>query len=420
MATPPPRRRLTVALVVDLVAEAVSTLRANPLRAGLAALAVAAAVATMSVIVTALQMVEQSARQTSARTFGSDTFVLARVFPSQLGRRELQEKLRRNPDVTRSDVRFLERHGGAELLLAPVVQQTADVVAGGRRFENASVGGTGAALESIRDLSIGRGRFFTRLEEQQARQVAIIGADIGDALFPGADPIGKQVRLAGRGFLVVGVQRRQGTSGGASLDRNVWIPLTAWERAFGATGSLQVFARGVEPERFEAAEDRARVTMRARRSLPPGTEDNFDLLAPEAARTFVLDISERISAAGIPISIMALLAAVIVVTNTILVSVTQRTREIGIRRAVGGSRAHVTIEILAEAAMVSLAGGICGVVGALMVLTLVGYALDAEVPLRMATMAWSVAAAFASGLVSAWYPAYMASRFDVVAALHKE
>ena len=110
----------------------------------------------------------------------------------------------------------------------------------------------------------------------------------------------------------------------------------------------------------------------------------------------------------------------IVVTNTILVSVTQRTREIGIRRAVGGSRTHVTIEILAEAAMVSLAGGICGVVAALMVLTLVGYALDAEVALRTATMAWSVAAAFASGLVSAWYPAYMASRFDVVAALHKE
>jgi putative ABC transport system permease protein len=374
----------------------------------------------MSVIVTALQGVERSARVTTARTFGSDTFVVARVFPGQLGRKALIEKLRRNPDVTRSDVRFLERYADGGVIYAPVAQRNADVVAGGRRFENASIGGTASALADLRDVSIERGRFFSTQEEIRASQVAVIGADVADALFPALDPVGRTVRIGRRGYLVIGVQTRQGTSGGASLDRNVWMPLLAWERVFGAPSGLQVFARGTESGRFAEAEDRARSSMRARRALEPGIPDNFDLLAPEAARSFVLNISARISAAGVPISIMAMLAAIVVVTNTILVSVAQRTREIGIRRAVGGSRLHVTIEIVAESAMVAVAGGLAGVIAAAALLGGASGAIGFDLPLQWTTIGWSLAAAVASGMIAAWYPAHRASRFNVVSALHQE
>ena len=148
------------------------------------------------------------------------------------------------------------------------------------------------------------------------------------------------MRIAGRGFRIVGIQARQGTAGGVSLDRYVWMPIAAFERAFGAAASLQVFAKANDVAQTRAAEDHARMSMRARRHLGPGAADTFDIITPEASRSFVAAITERLGAAGPPISLMALIAAIVVVTNTTLVSVTQRTREIGIRRAIGASRAQ--------------------------------------------------------------------------------
>jgi putative ABC transport system permease protein len=404
----------------DAIREAWNACLANPLRAALGMLAIAVAVATVAVVITGLDGFARYARQTSARTFGSDTFVLTRVSSTELSRKALADKLARNPVIRRSDVRFLDRYAGDLVVYAPVTQRSADVTAGGRKYENAAVNGTSASLLEIRDLEIGRGRFLRRDEESRAAQVAVIGADIADQLFPGLDPLGRSVRIAGRGFDVVGVQARQGTAGGVSLDRYVWITLQAFERAFGAPGSLQVFARAPLAGRTDAAEDRAQITMRARRQLRPGAADNFDVLTPEAARSFVQNISERVKAAAAPISAMALLAAIVVVTNTTLVSVTQRTREIGVRRAIGAARRHITIEVLAESTLVALAGGAAGLLAGAFVLALASRPLGIDLPLRPGTIGWSLGAAAASGILAGWYPARRAARIDVIAAVRQE
>jgi putative ABC transport system permease protein len=160
--------------------------------------------------------------------------------------------------------------------------------------------------------------------------------------------------------------------------------------------------------------------MRARRHIRPGGEDRFDILSPEAARTFVLNVSERIGAAAGPISLAALLAAIVVITNTSLVSVTQRTREIGIRRAVGAARSRIMAEVIAESILVALFGGAVGVLIAQGLLstgeTLTGF----ELPLAVQTMGWSLVAAAASGLVAGLYPARRAARIEVISALHVE
>jgi putative ABC transport system permease protein len=160
--------------------------------------------------------------------------------------------------------------------------------------------------------------------------------------------------------------------------------------------------------------------MRARRHLGPGAPDTFDLITPEASRNFVAAITERLGAAAPPISIMALIAAIVVVTNTTLVSVTQRTREIGIRRAIGARRSSILVETLAESGVIALAGGIVGLAAAAVVLSFASGSLAIPLALDWPTMAGSLSAAGLSGIVAGWYPARRATSLDVITALRQE
>ncbi len=416
----PRKRRLSLG---EALRQGAAAARSHPLRALLAGVAIAAAVATIATVKVVLDGVERSARADAARAFGSDTFVLAKIAaPGQLSRQELERRLQRNPDIRRADLRFLERNAEGRALYGATVNLRVQVSAGARRYDGASLVGATAELPRIRDLAIEQGRFFSRQEEEQARQVAVIGALIADEVFPAVDPLGRTLRVAGRGFEVIGMQERQGTVAGSSLDRNVWIPLPALERAFGAPETIQILARAPDPAvpgSTELAESQARISMRARHQLGPGEEDDFDILAPDAARGFVLGLTQRVGAAAGPISAMALLAAVLVVTNTILVSVTQRTREIGVRRAVGASRRQILAEVLAESLIIALLGGLAGVLAVRLLVAAVGGG-GLELELRGATVATSLVAACASGLLAGLFPARRATRIDIVDALRSE
>lgn len=391
------------------------------MRSALGALAIAVAVATIVTVVTALDGVRLYAEATTAKTFGSDTFVIAQVAGAgRVSRRELREQLARNPPIRRTDLRFLERYADDVVLYAPSAQTRAEVSAGARTLEDGTVTGTTSTLADIRDLDLARGRFFLPREDLAGDAVAVIGAEVADALFPTSDPLTQSFRVRGRAFTVIGVQARQGSAGAGSLDKYVWIPLRAYERAFGAPRTLQVFAKGAPGSDSTAAEGRATTSLRARRSLQPGAADTFDLLTPDAARGFVANLSARIGAAAGPISLMALLAAIVVVTNTVLVSVTQRTREIGVRRAVGARASRIVQEILAESLLLSIAGGTAGALAAWSMLATLEYAL--ELPLRVApqTLVLAITAAAGSGIIAAWYPARRAVALDVVAAIRTE
>ncbi len=196
----------------DAVAEAVRATRANPLRTSLAALATAAAVATIVVVITGLDGIASYARDTGARTFGSDTFVITQVLPGQLSRRELAERLARNPPIRPADQRFLERVAGGDVLYAPTAQRTGDIAAGNLMFEDAALNGTNHTLPDIRVIELEAGRFFTQTETTRAAPVVVIGADIAATLFRGSPALGRPVRIAGRRFDVIGVVNRQGTA----------------------------------------------------------------------------------------------------------------------------------------------------------------------------------------------------------------
>ncbi len=407
--------------MLESLRQALTTLRANRLRSALGALAIAVAVATQVIVVAALDGVAASAEMTTARAFGSETFLLGQIAsPGRVSRRELQDQLLRNQPIRRTDWRFLEGVADGLVQYAPNVQTVADVTSGSLTYENAAVSGTTSVLADLRDLAIASGRFLVNQDDRSGAAVAVLGADVADALFPTSDPLGQRVRVAGRSFEVVGVQVRQGSSSGTSLDRFVWVPLAAWERAFGAPRSLPIFARALPGVDATVAEDRARASLRARRNQAPGDADAFDVLTPDAARGFVANLSRRIGVAAGPISLMALLAAIVVVTNTVLVSVTQRTREIGVRRALGATRASILREVLAESALTALIGGLVGLAVAWGVVSALAGALDLPVAVAPGTVATGLLASALSGIVAGWYPARRATRLVIVDALRTE
>ena len=349
------------AIYVEGLSEAIATIRGNPLRASLAGLAMAAAVATTAVVQTGLDGLARSAREASARAFGSDSFVLARYAAGNLSRRELADRIARNPNITRSDVRFLDGVSSDRLLYAATVQRPGDVIVGRaqvrERHDQRHAGGAvrhprcwdraWAPHHQGRGDERGAGR---RGRPRNRRRVVPWRRSTRHRRC--ASPVAASGSSACRHSKArPEASRSTGTSGCRS-------PRSS-ERSELPT-SLQVFAKANDVAQTRAAEDHAHVSMRARRHLGPGAADTFDIITPEASRNFVTAITERLGAAGPPISLMALIAAIVVVTNTTLVSVTQRTREIGIRRAIGASRANVLVETLAESTVIALAGGAVG------------------------------------------------------------
>lgn len=405
----------------EALREARDTVRGYPLRSSLGALAIAVAVGTAVLVDAAVGGLAEFARLSTARAFGAETFVLAQVAsPGQVSRRELSRMLERNRPLRRTDLKVLAELADQRVIYAATAQATADVSALGRKLENAAIAGTGAALPEIRELDVHAGRFFLPEEERRGAFVAVIGFDVAAALFPDRDPLGATLRLAGRGFTVVGVQDRQGTAGGTSLDRYVWIPLPAFERVLGAPRTLQVSGRATRGGSFDAAVDHARASLRARRGLRPGAADDFEILTPTSARGFVTNLADRVSAAALPLTAMALLAAIVVVTNTTLVSVTQRIHEIGVRRAIGASREQVRREVLAESTLVALFGGLGGLAAAAALLALVPASADFPLHVRGSGIAHGLVASALAGVLSGLYPALRASRVDVATALRLE
>ena len=408
--------------LANALALAWSSIRAHKLRSFLTLLGIIIGVGSVILVGSAIEGLGAYAEASTAKAFGSDSYLFAQVVSAN-SRREFFDKMKYNKPVRLEDERYLRTVNGDSTIYSPYRQKSADTKREGILNQETTILGVSATLADIRSIKVVEGRFFTEQEEMSRADVAIIGDDTKTTLFPAGDsPIGKTIKINGVDFTVIGVQERLGSAFGRSQDNSVYIPVTSFNRLYGPGTNISVFGRA-RPEsglKMSQSLDLTRVALRNRYHQTPGQPDRFDTLTPEAIRGFIDQLLGLVTVVVIPVTCISLVVGGIVIMNIMLVSVTERTREIGIRKALGARRSDVMMQVLIESVLMSFMGGLLGVaLGAgLTELMARAFALNLRITLPYVLLSLFVSSAV--GIASGWYPASRASKLDPITALRSE
>jgi putative ABC transport system permease protein len=281
-----------------------------------------------------------------------------------------------------------------------------------------------ARIGTIRDLAAGR--HLVQQDVTQAAMVGVIGTDLVDAFFGTMEPIGKEIDIDGHPIKVIGVADKKGAVFGESQDNFVWLPITTFQKFYGTRRSFSIQAEARTMTDFEAAQDQVRVTMRARRHLTYNKPDNFNIETGETVMELWQTMTRGIYVVTFVVTAISLLVGGIVVMNIMLVSVTERIKEIGVRKALGARRGDILRQFLVESVILSAFGGFLGVLGAAafsyMLASLLGNMMSADfsAPVRPWAVALAIGVSSIVGLVAGIYPANSAAKLDPVEALRNE
>ena len=276
-------------------------------------------------------------------------------------------------------------------------------------------------FDQVMSLDMSEGRYFSMLEQNEARSVCIIGQDVATSLFPEGQATGKSIRARGKSYKVVGVIAPKGNSNMFSNDRVIYLPLMTGHYQFGNSYSSYVISCLATPGvDMEASMEQARVTMRGLRKLRPGEEDNFNMRRSDAISDMLIESLGFVQSAAMLIGFITLLGASIALMNIMLVSVTERTKEIGTRKALGASKRIIVVQFLAEAVSVSFMGGVAGIILGIGIGNLLAYSMNVSFVLPVQWMMVGVIISFAVGVISGWFPARQAARLNPIDALRHE
>ncbi len=400
---------------------AVASIRTHKLRSFLTLLGVIIGVASVILVGSAIEGLGAYAEESTAKVFGSNTYLIAQV-AGPGSRKQYFERLKRNRPIRPEDYRYLTAATGDRVMYSVYRQRSEDVKHENLVYEDASILGASAVLPEMRDITLVEGRFFTEQEERAKQPVCVIGQDIRAALFPNSAALGRSLKLSGIDFEVIGVEDKMGSSFGRSMDNSVYIPYTLFVRLYGQSQSLSIFGKA-KPDSglsMEDALDITRVALRTRFHARPGQPDRFDNLTPDAMKSFIESILSIISAVIVPVTCISLVVGGIVIMNIMLVSVTERTHEIGVRKSLGARQTDIRLQFLLEAIILAAVGGLTGVALGAGVTELLAKVFDITLRITLPYVFLSVAVSSAVGITSGWYPAHRAARLDPVVALRAE
>lgn len=279
--------------------------------------------------------------------------------------------------------------------------------------------GVTANMIDIEEKEIELGRFISDGDVERAAKTAVIGYDVKDKFWPNSDPIGQIVRVKGVPMQIVGLEERRGSMFGNSMDRQIYIPLSQFQMMFNRSDGIQVHGKSSSPENFEMAIEDARTVLRNKRQLIGSDEDTFGVVNTKDLGSQIDQFTAAIAGVVVPITLITLIVGGIVVMNIMLVSVTERTFEVGLRKALGATKKQILLQFLIESALLCIVGGIIGLLLATGVTLLITVLAEITMTITITYVILSVGVSSIIGVVAGLYPAWKAARLDPIVALTK-
>jgi len=404
--------------VFDSIVIALQAIWANKLRSFMTVLGNIVAVTSIVTVVTLIQGMNGMVADAIVSDVGADSFTIQRRPP--ILNEDDEERTRNNPLITIDEANDIRAFSPIIASVAAQANRNANVSYRTEEVDNAQIQGVTSSYTDFSTFSVEIGRMMSPVEVERSQPVALLGWGLADRLFGEINPLDKTIKIAGINFRVVGVSEQKGSFFGNSQDNYAVIPLGAYQRLFGARQSLQLMVKPVSTDLIPEAMDDATVALRVSRRLKPTERDNFGIFTSDTILNLYKQVTSGIFAVLVGIVALSLVVGGIVIMNIMLMVVSERTREIGLRKALGAKRKDIMAQVLTESITLSTFGGIIGIgLG-----SLAAMAIAAFTPLPARLEMWSVILGIgitaAVGLFFGAYPASRAASLDPIEALRRE